>query len=223
MSTTIESAALARRRNRLFAAAGASVVAGAGVLFMGLNTASADPASVTLCHATASTTHPYQEITVAPNAIQNLIFGPNGHGSHTGPVFDPNGGKNQPAWGDIIPAFSYGDPVINYPGMNLADGQAILDAGCLVPGEPTETVTDTASASDTASAAPTGETNVPPVVVTVTPATVAEAPTGAAAPIPVAAEAGRHTVSRASLALGTALIAAGGAGFVMAARRRSSH
>src|SRR5881227_2712332 len=89
---------------------GSAVAAAAGVaLIVGSSgTANATPdASVTLCHATASVTNPYVEKTVPANAIQNRIFGPNGHGGHTGPIFDPNGGKGQPAWGDIIPPFTY--------------------------------------------------------------------------------------------------------------------
>jgi hypothetical protein len=139
-----------RARRIAIGVAGTTAAAGTVMVLSTMaSTASADPADITLCHATASTTHPYQVITVAPNSIEEKIFGANGHATHTGPVFDPTGGKNQPAWGDIIPAFSYGDPVVNYKGLNVPEGQAILDAGCKVPNEPTDTETPTSPASDT--------------------------------------------------------------------------
>jgi hypothetical protein len=222
------------------------------VLFFGITGATAAPDGVTLCHATASITNPYRPITVANRSIQNLIFGGNGHGTHTGPVFDPNGGKGQPAWGDIIPPFDYGtNPVQHYPGLNWPGGQAIFDNNCVVPGAPTDTasVTDSVAPTEITSSgvAPTDITSgdVPPTDVTsstttsgtittpaaVVPPAAAAAPVAAATanppaqsggPIPAAVEAGRHTVSGSSLGLGTALIVAGGSGFAFAARRRPS-
>ncbi|HJQ43733.1 MAG TPA: hypothetical protein VJ831_11655 [Jatrophihabitantaceae bacterium] len=216
MSDTINSSR-SRRGRRLLAASTASVAAGAGVLLFGITGAAADPAFVILCHATASTTNPYRPIKVPGNSIQNKIFGPNGHGTHVGPIFDPNGGKNQPAWGDIIPAFDYSNPVIHYPGLNYTpEGIAILNGGCAIPNgpSPTVTVTESDTPTDTASAAPSSEASSAAPVVTVT-----ETPN----PIPGAVEAGRHGVSSASIALGTGLMLAGGAGVAFAVRRRSAH
>ena len=88
---------------------------------------------VTLCHSTDSYTNPYSLVTVDFNSV---MLG--GHGSHTGPVFDPavQGGT----WGDIIPAFDFGDGN-QYAGMNLdAVGQGILDSGCTVVPSTTTTI-----------------------------------------------------------------------------------
>lgn len=251
---SVDLTASARRRKRVLAAATASVAAGGAVLFIGITGASAAADGVTLCHATGSTTNPYHPVTVSDRSIQNLILGGNGHGTHTGPVFDPNGGKKQPAWGDIIPPFDYGtNPVQHYPGLNWPGGQAIFDANCVVAGLPTDTatVTDSVPPTDPTSSgvAPTDVTSggIAPTDITsstvtsstvTTPAVVvspvaaasntaaapADPPARSAGPIPAAVEAGRHTASRSSLGLGSALILAGGAGFLVAARRRpSSH
>jgi hypothetical protein len=108
--------------------------------------ASATPSGpVTICHATASTTNPYVKITVNTSSVKEMerFFkeqGENGHGTHTGPVFDPSGGKDQPAWGDIIPAFTYvalngvnEEAEFEFGGINAAAGASILAAGCEIP------------------------------------------------------------------------------------------
>jgi hypothetical protein len=78
---------------------------------------------VTLCHATASQTNPYNLITVDENAIANVILGMNGHATHTGGIFP------EPGWGDIIPAFDI--PPNSFGGLNnTAEGLAILENGC---------------------------------------------------------------------------------------------
>jgi hypothetical protein len=128
-----------RVRRTILGVAAATAAAGTIMVLSaagGSVTAGADPSSITLCHATASVTHPYVVITVAPNSINQKIFGKNGHNTHTGPIFDPNGGKDQPAWGDIIPSFDWNDPVQHYPGLNWPAGAAILDANCVVTVQP---------------------------------------------------------------------------------------
>ena len=88
---------------------------------------------VTICHRTDSYSNPYVEITVDVASIFRQ-----GHDGHDGPVFYPEIPKHD-KWGDIIPAFDYGDDQ-HYDGMNLTDeGQAILDNGCVIPPESTTT------------------------------------------------------------------------------------
>ncbi len=69
---------------------------------------------ITICHATSSTSNPYNTQTVAQDSIDN----PNGHGTHTGPLFP------EPGWGDVIPPFE------GYPGMNWPAGSLLLEGGC---------------------------------------------------------------------------------------------
>jgi hypothetical protein len=88
--------------------------------------ASAQPAEkVTICHRRAAVNNPYgpKAITVNQNSINN----PNGHATHTGPIFPATGPDGK--WGDIIP------PIPGYPGQNFtAEGQAILANDCQIPG-----------------------------------------------------------------------------------------
>jgi hypothetical protein len=96
---------------------------------------------VTICHATNSVTNPYVEITVD---IASSGYLRAGHADHTGPVptspddlatFKADGVH----WGDVIPAYTYGD--FSYPGLNTSDaGLALLESGCLVPDQPPATV-----------------------------------------------------------------------------------
>ena len=69
---------------------------------------------ITICHATNSTDNPYNLQTVDQDSIDN----PNGHGTHTGPLFP------EPGWGDVIPPFE------GYPGMNWPAGSLLLEDGC---------------------------------------------------------------------------------------------
>lgn len=71
---------------------------------------------VTICHATASETNPYVQITVD---IASSGYLKAGHSSHEG---------------DIIPPYTYED--FSFAGQG---DQSILANGCEVPGEPTET------------------------------------------------------------------------------------
>jgi hypothetical protein len=98
---------------------------------------------VTICHRTASNTHPYVQITVDEAAVNMDTGDDSGNGDHNaehnGPVWpdtDPDTGK----WGDIIPpVYTNGDDGY-WPAKNWDEaGQAIFDAGCKIPGEPETT------------------------------------------------------------------------------------
>ena len=124
------------RKSMTIAAAALACIA-AGGLVLTTSSATATPSGkVTICHATASTSNPYVVKSVDMSSIdeeRNKYL--NGHGNHLGPVFDPNGGKSQPAWGDIIPPFQ-NTAVPNgsvFPGYNWPAGQAILVNDCAVP------------------------------------------------------------------------------------------
>ncbi len=79
---------------------------------------------ITICHATdsASTTRTtFRPSTRTPSPTND----PNGHGTHTGPLFPG------PGWGDVIPPFE------DYPGMNWPQGSLLLEDGCaLAPPDP---------------------------------------------------------------------------------------
>lgn len=81
---------------------------------------------VTICHARSAETNPYgpQSQTVSVQSIVN----PNGHATHTGPVFP------DADWGDIIPPFEHADG--SFPGLNwTGEGQAIYFNNCQVTDE----------------------------------------------------------------------------------------
>lgn len=138
-----------RRRGGLFAVIGATVAAlavgGIGVVSASAQGGNED--NVTLCHATDSATNPYVEITIDQNGIDNINTGPNGHGTHTGPLVtseaEAQALKDQHIqWGDIIPAFNIGG--VNFPGLNNTPaGLAILANHCnfVTPVTPTTTPT----------------------------------------------------------------------------------
>lgn len=133
------------RRHRVAATVCATAVGVALVLGIGAaaSATSGSPHQVTLCHATNSATNPYVVITVDVASV----LGDKGHGGHTGPVFDPSVDKHdQPAWGDIIPAFDYG-PGEQYAGLNVDAGSGWLDNGCTGPGDTTTTSTSTTTTS----------------------------------------------------------------------------
>jgi hypothetical protein len=221
----VAAAAAAAGTIMVLSAAGGSAVAGA------------DPSSITLCHATASTTNPYIVITVAPNSINQKLFGKNGHTTHVGPIFDPNGGKNQPAWGDIIPPFDWNDPLQHYPGLNWdATGIAIFEAGCKIvtPPEsspPPSTPVETTPVETTPVETTPVETSAPPSLGTSGATSHTGTPavhTSSNGPIPQGVEAGLHTpISNAGLkAWGTVLMVLGGAAGLFAGlwpTRRRAH
>jgi hypothetical protein len=227
-----------RVRRTVLGVAGLTAAAGT-IMVLTASNSIASPGNgdaVTLCHATGSTTNPYVVITVDPNSIDTLIFGPNGHSTHTGPIFDPNGGKDQPAWGDIIPAFTYtpganGSTPVDYPGLNVPAGQAILDAGCVVAGESTPPPPPPSSGGESTPPPPPppssgGESTPPPPPPPPSGSSLSSLPTSPslgtsatqltstpAGPIPGGVQAGLHTpVSNAGLkAWGIVLMVLGGA------------
>lgn len=220
-----------RRYNRLAAASVATAVAGAGVLMFGLTATSASAApqdKITICHRDANNKKPY-----GPKAItvsENSILKPNGHATHTGPVWDPTLKGLGIQWGDIIPPFDFDGG--SFPGLNWTTaGQAIFNNNCQIPGEVTSTPTDTVPVTDTGTPTDTAsvsasETSNPPASTAVT--TVTE--TAAAAPsseaIPNGVAAGLHTTNGTDTALlGGVLMALGLGGVATAVRpwKRGTH
>ena len=149
--------------------------------------AQANNDKVTLCHATSATMMPYVVITVDQSAVFNNGVVPNGHGTHTGPIFPDTeqGPGNSTHWGDIIPAFGA------YPGLNnTTQGQAILANDCQIPTPPTTTPATTTPTT----APPTTPTTAPPTTPTTAPPGTTPpgvVPPGAAAPTPGAGAAGQ--------------------------------
>ena len=89
-----------------------------------------DANKVTICHATSSASNPYTRDRVAKDGAVS------GHDGHAG---------------DIIPPFTYFDNAgvqHQYPGKNMGNGQAILDAGCDVPGSTTSAASGGAATTD---------------------------------------------------------------------------
>jgi hypothetical protein len=120
-------------------------------------TTPADTDSVTLCHATDSDTNPYVVITVdAAGAFD-------GHYTqHQGPIWNATLKDLKIQWGDIIPPFVYHG--VTYSENWNSVGQAILAAGCQIPGQPAPTTTVTSTETTTATATVTD----PGTTVTVT-------------------------------------------------------
>ena len=110
-------------------------------LGMGVSAASqnGDDHKVTICHRTNAENNPYVVITVDKASLFKR-----GHDTHDeGGVYQPGDKARGVRWGDIIPAFDYfASPkdqrdgiVSHYDGLNIAEGQSILDDGCEVPDE----------------------------------------------------------------------------------------
>lgn len=142
--------------------------------WMLLPVASAVPADkVQICHATGSVSNPYIVTQVDISSVDeegNQFL--NGHGDHTGPIFDPD---NPPeSWGDIIPPITNPDTGTTFPGLNWPAGEAIWENGCQVPTmspSPTETSptpTQTSPTPTETSPSPT-ETSPSPTETTVSP------------------------------------------------------
>ena len=144
--------------------AGAIGLAGAlGVTaFMVLPGVSATPSDkVTICHATSSTSNPYTVNTISTSSVdekENKYL--NGHGDHTGPVFE-EGMKS--GWGDIIPPFKDEISGVSFPGYNwTAGGQEIWNAGCAYASpSPSPTETSATPTPTTTSPTPTPTTTSP--------------------------------------------------------------
>lgn len=107
MSTTRTKRGATARFLALFSSLAMIVIGLVGVVVA--SPASATPSGpVTICHATASYDNPYVVITVNTSSVKEMerFFkeqGENGHGTHTGKVFDPTTNKSGDNWGDIIP------------------------------------------------------------------------------------------------------------------------
>lgn len=115
-------------------AGGALVLAGLLTL-PGAASATSEHHKVTICHATASETAPYQMLTVDHDAVDGE--GGSDHEHHTGPIWYPGAKGAGVTWGDIIPKV---DDVTN--GLNWTEqGQAFYNNDCNPPPEPTTTVT----------------------------------------------------------------------------------
>jgi len=107
---------------------------------------------VTICHRTNSNTNPYVLITVDIASSGHLK---GGHDTqHEGPVWDPTLKAKHLEWGDIIPPYAYQE--FSYPGQNMADGGAILEAGCKVQA-PSESPSDTPSETPSEEPTPSGD------------------------------------------------------------------
>ena len=120
----------------------AFALAGVGVTAVGATQPNPEH-KITLCHRTDSYDNPYvpESVDVASELFE-------GHDGHNGPVFYAAIPK-QEKWGDIIPAFNFGPGEV-YAGKNLtADGQAILDNDCNLPGTTTTTTTTTTQPEET--------------------------------------------------------------------------
>jgi hypothetical protein len=85
---------------------------------------------VTICHATNSDGNPYRLESVDIASTGELR---GGHTGHAGPLWNATLKERHIAWGDIVPAYSWGS--FAFDGLNLTPaGQAILDASCAIPG-----------------------------------------------------------------------------------------
>lgn len=123
--------------------------------------------AVTICHATRSASNPYVVITVDASSITRLMSDiGNGHGKHTGPVFNAAVNRSGDNWGDIIPAVK--NPVtgvIAFPGLNTGNLDWIA-RGCVsatgASAAPTATPTSSSTASPTGSPSATTPTGVNP-------------------------------------------------------------
>ncbi len=83
-------------------------LAAAGVGIGGASGTAGDDSKIVICHRSSAVKNPYQTNDVSKNSIQNVNgLDPNGHGTHTGPVFPA------PDWGDIIPPFDAGSKLNN--------------------------------------------------------------------------------------------------------------
>jgi len=115
----------------LFALVSAALLTNLGLPIL-VGATNTDPHLVSLCHATRSSSNPYNLITVDVASVLT-----SGHSGHVGAPFDPNVPADR--WGDIIPPFDYG-PGAQFLGMNWTPaGQDILANGCAAPTTTTTT------------------------------------------------------------------------------------
>lgn len=156
----VVSALSSKRTAAVVAVTGVGAAMGIGA-FMVLPGATATPAGkVTICHRTASESNPYVTNTVSVDSIDeegNKYL--NGHGDHTGPVFDP--ADPQAFWGDIIPPFTNEASGSSFAGQNwTADGQAWWANGCSEPSESSSASTSGSESSESSTiTTPASETS----------------------------------------------------------------
>ena len=168
-------------RTRLAWTAGIGLIGGPLIAgWMVLPIAAATSADkVDICHATGSTSNPYIVSQVDISSVDedgNQFL--NGHGDHTGPVFDPDDPPE--SWGDIIPAFTNPATGTSFPGLNWPAGEAIWSNGCVVPG-PSQSPTPTTTSPTPTTTSPTPTTTSPtPTATSPTPTTTS--PTATATP-----------------------------------------
>lgn len=205
-------------RRRVLAGSAALTVAGGGILLMGLGggqSASAAPAAAAAAPAPKVWVCKYVG---KPGVNERLKGGKNpiavSSNATVGTWFNDAQGRSY-----VIAVFVKGQP-----GPSASD--------CPAASGPTSTVTNTVT--NTASNTVTNSvTNTVTVTSTVSQGSLPEATTsaagggagaGGAAPVPGGVEAGKHTVSGTSAALGGALMTAGAGGIAFAARRpRKQH
>ena len=168
-----------------------------------------DHHKVTICHATGSQTNPYVQETVD---IASTGYLQAGHDDHAG---------------DIIPPYTYGDPVFNYGGHNWTQaGQAIWNNDCnlVTPSpspsaspSPSPSVSPSASPSPSPSASPTptptntsGTNPTPTPSATTTPTTTpTPTPTGGVEGLTLAATGSGGPSVPMNLVFGVLLMVAG--------------
>lgn len=104
----------------ILASLGLSLMTLVGISFVSAPAANAgDSPNIQICHATSSEKNPYNPVTISKTAIVTGK-GDQGHGSQHD--------------GDIIPPFTYGDPLKTYPGKNWTpENQAIYNNSCNIP------------------------------------------------------------------------------------------
>jgi hypothetical protein len=216
------------------AAAGAVMVLSAG----GATAAPQAPAQAPLgqkqliCHRTNSDTNPYVQIN--PD-INSIVIKKSGHDSHNGPVWNPTLKDQKIKWGDIIPPFDWGNGE-HYDGKNWdADGIAIWENNCNIPGTPSSSVPPSTPVETT----PVETTPVETTPIETTPSlgtsgetthssTLVPPAATSQGPIPQGVAAGLHTpISGAGLkSWGVVLMLLGGAAGLIAGAwptRRRAH
>jgi hypothetical protein len=208
-----------RARRTALGLAGITAAAGA-VMVLSSGGASASPQTPAqapsgqhqvLCHRTNSNTNPY----VVINPSISSIIKKHGHDGHNGPIWDPTLKAQHIKWGDIIPPFDYPDGQ-HYDGKNwTAEGIAIFENSCKIPGTPESSTPESSTpvSSTPASSTPASSTPVKTKPEHSTSATVVPPNATSQGPIPQGVSAGLHTpIDNAGLkAWGIVLMLLGGA------------
>ena len=133
-------------------------------MFISDSANASDSENISICHATSSISNPYTLITIDTSSIDNEKNKYlNGHGDHTGPVFNADGGKDQPVWGDIIPPFT-SPSGSSFAGYNWTEaGKSIWNNECnTVKPTPTPTPSPTPTPTPSPTPTPTPSPTPPP-------------------------------------------------------------